>query len=227
MRVGILFSGGKDSNFALYKASQKHEISCLISMISQNSQSYMFQTPGNEFIRKQAEALQIPLIEQPTKGEKELELEDLKIAIKKAKDEFGIEAVVTGAIGSVYQASRVQKICLELGIWCFNPLWQIDEKEFLDDLLKSNFEIMIIAVASYPLTDKYLGRVIDERFAKELVELNEKYLISLIGEGGEFESFVMDGPLFKKKLMVISSGVEMDSENSGFLNISEVRLVEK
>src|SRR3990167_1788453 len=107
MKLGVLFSGGKDSTFATLLAKKEgYEISCLISIASENKESYMFHTPSIEKTKKQAEVMKIPLIFQKTKGKKEDELKDLKSAIKKAKEKYKILGIVTGAVESVYQASR-------------------------------------------------------------------------------------------------------------------------
>jgi uncharacterized protein (TIGR00290 family) len=109
---------------------------------------------------------------------------------------------VTGAVESVYQASRVQNICNKLGIECFNPLWQKNQIEILEDLVKNKFEVLISGVAAYPLDKKWIGRKIDKKFIKEIKILSEKYKINPAGEGGEFESLVVNCSLFKRKLNV-------------------------
>ncbi|MEA2055489.1 MAG: diphthine--ammonia ligase, partial [Candidatus Thermoplasmatota archaeon] len=196
MNVGILFSGGKDSAYAAYLAKEHgHNISCFITLISQNPSSYMFHTPNIEQVEKQANAASIPLIVQHTKGEKEKELIDLKIAIEKAAEKYEIQGIITGAVESAYQASRVQKICNELGLDCFNPLWQKDQFELLDDLIRDKFDVIITGVFAYPLDKSWLGRKIDNNFLKDIKELNEKYMISPAGEGGEIETFVLNCPL--------------------------------
>jgi len=203
MRVGALFSGGKDSTFAAYLAKKEgHELVCLISVYSENPFSYMFHTPSISRVEKQAEAMGIPLITQKTEGKKEIELNDLKKAIVKAKEKYNIRGIVTGAIASVYQASRIQKMCDELGLKVINPLWQKDQIELLKDLIKNDFEVIIIGVAAYPLDDSWLGRKIDKDFIKEARDLADKYKINPAGEGGEFETFVLNCPLFKKRLEV-------------------------
>lgn len=227
MKLGILYSGGKDSNYALFKASLNNEIKCLITLSSKNPNSYMFQSVGNNLIDYQAKALEIPLIRVETLGEKEKELEDLKSAIKKAKDEYQIEGIVTGAIKSCYQASRIQKICLELDMECYNPLWQIDEDEYMGELMKNKFEISIFGVFSYPFTQRYLGKIINGQFLFELEELRDKFQISIAGEGGEYESFVTDSPNFKQKLEISNIQSNMDSENSGIVTNCEVVLKDK
>jgi len=215
MKLGILFSGGKDSVYSAYLAKKSgHELTCLISLVSENKESYMFHTPSISKTEKQSEAMRIPIIVQKTKGEKEKELKDLEKAIKIAIKKYNIEGIVTGAIQSVYQSSRIQKICNKLKIECFNPLWQINEEKYLDDLLKNKFEIIITGVFAYPLDEKWLGKQIDKKFVKEIKELNKKYKISMIGEGGEFETFVVDCPLFSKKLKIKSFQDFKEGENS-------------
>jgi len=146
--------------------------------------------------------MNIPLIIQKTKGEKEEELYDLECAIKKAKDEFEIEGVVTGAVESVYQASRIQKICDTLYLDCLNPLWKKDQIELLEDLIKHDFTVVITGVFAYPLDEKWLGEIIDERFIQQAKALYESYKINPAGEGGEFETFVLNCPLFTRALEV-------------------------
>jgi len=203
MKCAILFSGGKDSTYAAYLAKQNnHEISCLISIFSENPESYMFHTPSIDKVRKHAEAMDIPLIVQNTKGVKEEELTDLEYAIKKSKGEFGVEAVVTGTVESAYQASRVQKICNDLDLDCFNPLWQKDQFELLQDIIDNDFEVIITGVFAYPLDESWLGRMINEEFLEDVKELHKMYKINPAGEGGEFETYVLFCPLFSKKLRI-------------------------
>lgn len=203
MKCAVLFSGGKDSVYATYLAKKNnYEISCLISIFSKNPESYMFHTPSITKVEKQSEVMNIPLIIQKTKGEKEEELKDLEYAIKKAKDEYNIETIVTGAVQSVYQKSRIQNICDKLGINCLNPLWQKDQIELLEELIENNFEIIIVGVFAYPLDEKWLGRKIDKKFIEDAKKLQERYSINPAGEGGEFETFVVNCPLFRKKIRI-------------------------
>jgi diphthine-ammonia ligase len=203
MRLGILFSGGKDSCYAAYIAQKNgYDISCLISILSENPHSYMFHTPSIDKAEVQAKVMGIPMIVWKTSGEKEKELDDLESAIKEAKKKFKITGVATGAVESVYQASRVQKICNKLGLECFNPLWQKNQNELLDELIKNKFNIIITGVFAYPLDFKWLGRTIDKKYINDVTILNKKYGISPAGEGGEFESFVLDSPMFKRKLKI-------------------------
>jgi len=203
MKLAVLFSGGKDSTYAAYLAQKSgYDLACLISIYSENKDSFMFHTPSIEKTKKQAQVMNIPLLIQKTKGKKENELKDLENAIKTAIKKYKIKGVVTGAIESIYQATRIQKICDKLNIECFNPLWQKDELKYLDELIKNKFKIILTGVAAYPLNEKWLGKIIDKNFIKDIKELNKKYQIHVAGEGGEFETFVLNCPLFKKELKI-------------------------
>ena len=195
-------------------ASEHHEISCLLSMKSENDASYMFHTPNIGLTELQAEALDIPLITGITKGEKELELSDLKDLIKNAIELFGIEGIVTGAVESVYQAQRVQKICSDLGLWCFNPLWQMDQIELLETLVRKKYNIIISAIAAYPLNESWLGRKLDSKMISELKALTG---VNPAGEGGEFESLVLNAPMFKREIKIIESEKEYDNHAGVFI----------
>ena len=208
MNCTVLFSGGKDSVFATYLAEQnKYKVNCLITLLSKNLSSYMFHTPSISKVKKQAEIMNKPLILKETLGEKEKELEDLKKAILKAKQEYNIQGVITGSVESAYQASRVQRICNDLDLECFNPLWQKDQFELLYDLIGNNFEIIITGVFAYPLDKKWLGRKINEEFIEDMKILHEKYKINPAGEGGEYETFVLNCPLFTRKLQIKSKQI--------------------
>ncbi len=203
MKLGVLFSGGKDSTYATWLARKEgHELVCLISIFSKNKDSFMFHTPAIELTKKQAELIGLPILFANTDGEKEKELIDLKSAIKKAIDSYEIEGIITGALASVYQASRIQKICDELGIKCVNPLWGKSQAGLLEELIKEDFEVIISAVAAFPLDKSWVGRKINPKYAQEVQKLQEKYGINPAGEGGEFESLVVNCPLFKERLIV-------------------------
>jgi len=208
MKAAILFSGGKDSTYAAYLAKKAgYKLTCLLTMYSENKDSYMFHTPSITKTEKQAEVMQIPLIVDKTLGEKEKELVDLTRIIKTSIKKYNIDTLVTGALHSDYQAKRIQKICDELNIKCFNPLWHKDQLDYLHELIENNFEIIIIGVAAYPLDDSWLGRKLDKDFIKDIQKLSDKYKLHVAGEGGETESFVLNCPLFKKPLKVIDSKI--------------------
>lgn len=215
MKAAVLFSGGKDSTYSMYLAKQAgYKIECLISLFSSNKSSYMFHTPSIFQVEKQAEAMDLPLIVMQTQGIKEEELKDLENIIKKAKEKYNFDTIVTGALHSEYQASRIQKICDKLKLKCFNPLWHKDEINYLKELIEAKFRVMIIGVFAYPLNQSWLGRIIDKKFVDEVAQLKEKYKIHAAGEGGEFETFVLNCPLFRHELKVKSFKDFKEGENA-------------
>jgi diphthine-ammonia ligase len=226
MKLGVLFSGGKDSTLALHMAQEKEQVACLITLVSKNKESYMFHTPNVDMTELQAQAMEFPLVSVDTAGRKEEELFDLEHAILRAKKEYCIEGVVTGAVESVYQASRVQRICNKLDLWCFNPLWKYNQKALLEKLLELGFEVTISGVFAYPLDMAWLGKTIDNSIIKRLCDAADKYSISVTGEGGEIETTVLDAPLFKRRIEVTDSEV-MWNYTSGLYVIKKARLVQK
>ncbi len=219
MKVGVLFSGGKDSCLALAKVlkKKKMKVLCLISVISKNKESYMFHTPNIKIVDLQAKAIGLPLIKKVTKGEKEKELVDLKKAIREAKEKFKIKGIVTGAIRSVYQAERIKKICEDLNLKCLNPLWHKNEEKLLYEILKNKFKVVISGVFAYPLGKEWLGRLIDKKCIEELIKLNKEYKINPVGEGGEIETTVLDSPFFKKKIEILDYEVNFKDYSGVFV----------
>lgn len=215
MKAAVLFSGGKDSTYAAYRAKRKgHELKCLISIFSENKESYMFHTPNIKRVKDQAKAIGLPLIIQKTKGIKEEELKDLELAIQKAKTKYKIDSIITGALYSEYQKSRIQTICDKLKLSCINPLWHKDELSYLHELIENKFKIIIVGVFAYPLNKTWLGREINQKFVEDSLELNNKYQIHVAGEGGEFETLVLNCPLFKQPFKVKSFKDFKEGENS-------------
>jgi asparagine synthase (glutamine-hydrolysing) len=213
--LGVLFSSGKDSTYAAYvMKKQNYEITCLITIKSENPDSYMFHTPAIEIAELQAEAMGIPIIFKKTKGEKEKELEDLEKAIIEAKEKYKIDGIVTGALFSDYQRSRVEKICDKLGLKIFSPLWHIDQEKEMRQIIDSGFEIVMAAIAAEGLDKKWLMKVLTQNDVDKLVELNKKYKINIAGEGGEFETLVLNCPLFKKRITIKNYEIVVDKNSA-------------
>lgn len=225
MDIGILTSGGKDSLYSAYLASKNNKIKCLISFDSENKDSYMFHSANINLVKVQAELMDLPLIFLKTKGEKEIELEDLKNGILIAKEKYKIKGIVTGAVASSYQSERIGKICNELKLKCLNPLWHIDTEQYLRDLVKNKFEVIITKIAADGFDEKWLGRKIDNKFIEDLKELNKKFGIHLAGEGGEYESLVLNCPLFKQKIAVLESEKKMENKCCGELRIKKTKII--
>jgi len=228
LKLGVLFSSGKDSCYAMQVMQrQNYEITCLITLKSANKDSYMFHTPNVELAELQAKAMELPLIEQETKGEKEKELQDLKKVLEEAKTKYKIQGVVTGALFSKYQRERIETICDSLGLKIFSPLWHMDQETELRSLLREGFSAIVSSIAAEGLDKNDIGRKIDEEMIQKLVKLKEKIGFNVAGEGGEYESFVIDGPMFKKKIEITETEKQAENNYTGRLLIKKAELKQK
>ena len=226
MKVAVLFSGGKDSTMAVYNALESgHEVGYLLAMKSANDESYMFHVPNIHLTDLLAEAMDIPIVSVETDGIKEEELEDLKAGFEKLKS-FGSEAIYTGALYSTYQKSRIEKLADEVGLKAVSPYWHVDELEYMNLIVSLGFEVIISGVSAYGLDEKWLGRKIDEKLIDDLLKLNKKVGINLAFEGGEAETLVLDGPIFKKRVKILKDKRQWHVD-SGLYIIEDAVLEEK
>jgi ABC transporter with metal-binding/Fe-S-binding domain ATP-binding protein len=199
MKLAALFSGGKDSTYAARLAEKGgHEVSIFACMRPARGDSYMFHGVNIHLAPLLAEAQGKPLASAPSSGEKEREVEELKSLVEL----LDVEGVVSGAIASKYQRDRVNQICADLGIAHLAPLWGRDPQELLEAEIRSGMEIIMVHVAANGLDGGWLGRRIDMRAAAELAKLGERYGLNVCGEGGEYESLVVDAPWFGKRLEI-------------------------
>jgi len=223
MHVAALVTGGKDSALALYRTLKLgYAVKFLVTMIPQREDSWMFHFPNIHLTDLFAKAVEIPLVKAETVGIKETELKDLRNLL----ETLDIEGVVSGAISSRYQKGRIDELCRELNLKSIAPLWQEDSMRLLKEIIDLDFEVIIVGVYAYGFDQNWLGRKIDSAALKDLVELNDKYQISLVGEGGEYETLVLDAPFFKERIQVLQTERIWEND-SGYLLVKEAKLVEK
>ena len=223
MRIVALCSGGKDSAYALWLAMhQGHEVAQMVAMIPKREDSWMFHFQNIKLIDLFAECIHLPLIKAETSGEKERELEDLKRALKG----LDVDGVVSGVIASAYQRGRIDRICREIGLASITPLWGREPIELLREMSRAGFETIITSVAAEGFDESWLGRKLDEGCIKDLMGLRERYGVNLSGEGGEYESLVLDAPFFHKRIELIDFE-RVWRGTSGYLLVKEARSVDK
>ncbi|MCL4398853.1 MAG: diphthine--ammonia ligase [Candidatus Parvarchaeota archaeon] len=226
MKVGALFTGGKDSTYSAFLAGKENEVVCLMNMYSENKDSYMFHTVGDKLLEMQAGALSIPLERHKTEGVKEEELLDLRDFISDIKERYGIEGIVSGALASEYQYNRINAILEGLKLASITPLWHVDIEKYLNDLIKNGFHAMIVSVSADGLDESWLGKEIDSENLAKLINLSRKYRFNLGFEGGEAETAVLDGPNFKYRIKIEKSSIVRD-KGKAYLNIEKAVKVEK
>ena len=220
MNVASLFSGGKDSIFSIYIAKQwGWDIKYLITLYPKKNYSWMFHHLNINQTEKIAKALDINHIKKFTEGNKEEEILDLKEVLKN----LNIDGVISGAIASEYQRTRIEKICHELKIKSFTPIWHKNQTQIIKDQIKAGFKIMIIGVFALGFEKNFLGKYLDNKVINELISLSKKYNINVAGEGGEYETITLDGPIFKNKLIIDDFSIHWRRDN-GFLKIEKSHL---
>lgn len=223
MNLAVLISGGKDSALALYKVLKEgYSVKYLVTIIPQNLESWMFHSLNVRLTDLFAKATNIPLIKTKSSGVKEKELEDLKTTL----GNLDVDAVVSGAVFSRYQKSRIDRICNELNLSSIVPIWHEDPVKLIQILIKLGFQAIITGVYAQGFDRTWLGKTIDKGTLDQLIKLNKKNGISIIGEGGEYETLVLDAPYFKKRISIIESDIIWEND-SGYLLVKNAELREK
>lgn len=224
MRVAVLFSGGKDSCYTVWLLQhQGWDVVALLTVSPSSSESMLFHYPGINWTSMQAQALGISQFIMEPEGE---ELNALENALGQLVKEHGIVGLAAGAVASDYQRSRFDRVCDSVGIKSYCPLWHKDPKAIQNDLVNAGFRTVMTGVAALGLDVSWLGREMTETAWKELRELSRHYGINLAGEGGEYETFVLDAPMFTEEI-VIEESRKAWSGQSGHLIIEKASLREK
>ncbi len=220
MRLAALVSGGKDSIYALMWAMNEHEVVNLIN-IRASQDSYMYHVSCADITTVISEVVSIPLVTGISLSQDD-ELEVLEDILKN----LDIDGVVAGAVASNYQMQRIKALCDKLELEVYAPLWNKGEA-LLRDMCDS-MEIIIVQIAAYGMDKSWLGRRLDESGVEDLFRLNEEYGVHVMGEGGEYETLVLDAPIYDKRISVINcKKVWFDEQFRGFLSISDVKLEKK
>ena len=221
MHLVALISGGKDSVCALTCALREHEVVQLVNVQAAEN-SFLYHVPCAQLTRLISEAVDIPLVS----GES-FSHEDEMTVLKKLLQDAEADGVVAGTVESNYQMSRLRKLCAELGLQLFAPLWKKASERLLRAMADS-MDIMIVQVAADGMNETWLGRTLDGRAVDDLSALHRRYGVHIMGEGGEYETLVVDAPIFKKRIKVMNYEKKWFSGQwRGYVEIREFRLEEK
>jgi len=218
LKLAALFSGGKDSTFAIFKSkSDGHTISCLVTIFPRSEESHLLHHPNIELTRLQARLMNLPqIIVRVDSNETAVEVAELKNALEKAKKEFGIEGVVHGGIGSAFQKNHFETICSGVGLTVVAPLWNVNEQSYLRELVQSGFRFIVTSVTAEGLDDAWLGKEVTLQDVEKLIAISSKHGLNISFEGGEAETFVIGCPLFSGCIKIIKSNKTWDGYRGRF-----------
>ncbi len=225
MKLAVLFSGGKDSTYAIHLAKQQgHEVKCLLSVFPKSEESHLLHYPNLKWTGLQSESMKIPQITiESSSDETSTELELMKKILLRAKDEYHIEGIIHGGIKSIFQKDNFENLCNKLNLTLISPLWDTEPKKYMNDLVSSNFVFIITSVSSDGLDDFWLGKKIGKDELERLQTLSEKFEFNLNFEGGEAETFVLNCPLFSHAIKIVDGKKIWDGYRGRF-EIVDARL---
>lgn len=213
-KVFASWSGGKDSSLACYKAMlEGFEVSYLLNLLSEDGKRERAHGTRHFLLKLQSEAIRIPIVQVNASWERYEE--KFKHAVEELKLE-GVEGGVFGDIDLIEHREWVERVCGELEIEPILPLWDLDPEDILLEFIEEGFEAMVVATR---IKEEWLGRKIDKHFIDEL----KNFDFHLSGESGEYHTFVIDGPIFKRRIKV-SELEKVHVNGMWFLDIKEGEL---
>jgi len=199
VRVAVLSSGGKDSAAAWWWAQCKGwDVVALVTVDITGGDSWMFQIPGTHLVEHQAKVARVPWMNVATPGVQEEEIDDLQSALST----LDIDGIVSGALRSDYQKSRLERMAERLGIRSWTPLWHQDSLQHMRGLVEHGFEIMITSVSCEGLDESWIGSVLTTKSLDLLEQRSKAFRFNVDGEGGEYETLVIAGPHLEGRLHV-------------------------
>jgi len=225
MKLASLFSGGKDSTYAIFLAKKLgHTVDVLLTLYPHSNESHLLHHPNITFTSLQSESMKIPQLTGTIQSNKtKNEFETLNDLIICAKERYSIEGIVHGGILSNYQKENFSKACKHNQLEIHSPLWKKEPESYMKELLYENFEYIISTVSSDGLNNSWLGQTINKTNLNELQKLQKKFNFNLNFEGGEAETFVTNCPLFEKPILILNSKTEWDGYRGRF-EILEAKL---
>jgi len=243
MRVLALASGGKDSCYNMMLAERAgHEVVALATLLPpsgvEEADSMMYQSVCVRHVATIAAAMQLPHFTATVTGACEShqrgydtpvqrdEVEDMFALLQRVKAEVDFDAVSSGAIFSDYQRARVENVCGRLGVASLALLWHREQKALLDDMLQDGLKAVLVKVAGAGLEAKHCGMEL-AAVRDHLHQLEQRFGSHVCGEGGEFETFTLDCPLYKRRIVIEESRTVTQPGDVAYLVIERLALVDK
>jgi len=206
------WSGGKDSTLAFFKATQEGGTpKKLLTMFEENKERSRSHALPLAVLQAQADSIQVPLL---IKG---ASWQTYEQEFLEALNELKKEDITHGVFGDIDLEDHltwVENTCAKANVTPHHPLWKMERRAVLNELMEHGFECVIIVVKDEKLPPSFLGKTLTEDVIKEI----ESYGIDACGEEGEFHTVVVDGPIFTRKINLQFNGIHQDSGYS-FLQV--------
>jgi len=201
MNIVSSWSGGKDSCLASYKAMKSgYRLSYLLSFISSQYKRGCFHGIQADLMNLQAERIGIPLIQKEVSDDMEKYETEFKEAVSEIKKK-GIEGMVFGDIYLDEHKDWVDRVCKDLEIAPIEPLWSLSPLQVVEEFIDLGFKAIVVSCKADLFGKDFVGRYIDKDLLRELNNRN----ICPCGESGEFHTFVIDGPMFKRGIQILET----------------------
>lgn len=225
MKVACSWSGGKDSCYACWKAkAQGHDVRYLVNFASTGGFGRnAFHGTRNRLLLMQSEATGIPMIQRETNWEG---YEQTFREVMSELCKVGIEGLVTGDIDMIEHRQWTENMCNEFGFKALLPLWNLAREDILKGFIDDGFETIVVCLKADIMDDKWLGRRIDRKFMADIRDYQQTHSVDIYGENGEYHTFVVDGPAFRKRISV-TLGDKVLSEGYWFQDIAQAIFSEK
>ena len=212
-QVFASWSGGKDSCFACYRAiASGLKVSHLVNTVTEDGKRSWIHGLPVELLQMQSQAIGIPLVQRPTAMDSyEAEFKDTILTLKQE----GVGGGVFGDIDLEEHREWVDRICRQVSISPYLPLWGQNQESILRDFIDAGFEAVIVVARADLFGEEWLGRRVDQDF---LSQLKRKFKVPLCGEAGEYHTFVVNGPLFNQRIEILETDKVL-REDYWFLDI--------
>lgn len=211
-RCIVSFSGGKDSSLALYHAKQTGDVIGLIVMLEEQGQRSRSHAMPLDIIQAQADAIGLPIFMASSSWD---DYESKFIALLQQAKTQGAEVLVTGDLDMPPHGCWHDRVTRQVGLTLAMPLWLRPHCDVVKEFIQLGFRSVIVTVnLNLGMRVEDLGKILTLAYIQEL----EHRDIDPCGEGGEFHTTVIDGPIFNK-VIPVRQGDIVYHEHYAFLTL--------
>jgi diphthine-ammonia ligase len=220
-KVAVCWSGGKDCCLALYRCLKEKDVVCLLSMVSEKDARNHAHGLPLEVLQLQAQAFELPLMMVDSAGNYEQSLLRSLIHLKK---QYDVEAIVFGSLYSEEDRNWNEQIAMRAGLEPIFPVWisKSESSELLSEFISLGFKAIVCRASQQHFDRTWVGRTLDRVFFEEIHKTDS----CVMGEAGEYHTFVLDGPITRKRIEITRSTIVLDS-GLWSLDIQECKMLDK